>query len=159
MRPMRGDVPAVMDPECVFCGIVAGDVPADVVWFDENAVAFLDRSPAAEGHVLVVPRRHTRTLLDASPAEAAAVMAAASQVARLLSATLGPAGFTLFQANETAGWQDVFHLHVHVVPRWPDDALVRPWSAAPADPATLSAVADRIRAPLAAPEQPWKAED
>ncbi|MGH8890973.1 MAG: HIT family protein [Acidothermaceae bacterium] len=99
----------------------------------------------------------SRNLLDASPAEAAAVMSAAWQVARLLSETLGPAGFTLFQANETAGWQDVFHLHIHVVPRWSDDGLVRPWSASPADPAALSAVADRIRVPLAAPERPSNA--
>lgn len=70
MRPMKDDVSAAVDSGCVFCGIVAGVVPAHVVWANDSAIAFLDRAPATEGHVLVVPRRHARGLLDASPDQA-----------------------------------------------------------------------------------------
>jgi histidine triad (HIT) family protein len=139
---------------CIFCGIIAGTVPAHVVWADASVVAFLDRSPASPGHVLVVPRIHVRTLLDASPADAGAVMAAASEVARLLDKRLSPAGFTLFQANEAAGWQDVFHLHLHVVPRWSDDGLMRPWSATVANPLELAQMAEQIRFSAAPEEAP-----
>jgi histidine triad (HIT) family protein len=114
--------------DCVFCRIVAGTEPADVVYEDERVVAFMDVNPAAEGHVLVVPRAHARTILDIDDEDAAAVMRGAARVARAIKVALEPEGFTLFQANEPAGWQDVFHLHVHVVPRWSDDSLIEPWT-------------------------------
>lgn len=132
------------DHECVFCGIVAGEVPADMVYEDDRVVAFMDANPAADGHVLVVPRAHARNLLDISDEDAAAVGRATARVARAVHAALEPHGLTTFQANEPAGWQDVMHLHVHVVPRRHDDALVQPWTAAIAhgDRALLAA---RIR--------------
>ena len=133
-----------MVKDCVFCGIVAGTVPAHIIWSNEFTVAFLDQAPANDGHTLVVPRKHVRNLLDATPAEAGEVMAAAAEVTKLLNERFRPAGFTLFQANEKAGWQDAFHLHIHVVPRWPSDDLVLPWSTITAEPARLAKVADRI---------------
>ena len=119
-------MPAIRD-ECVFCQIVDGSAPAEIVYSDATVVAFLDIDPAAEGHTLVVPRNHARTLLDIDPGEAAAVMSAAVHVAGQLQESLKPDGFTLFQANEAAGWQEVFHFHLHVVPRWTGDRLRRPW--------------------------------
>jgi histidine triad (HIT) family protein len=96
---------------CVFCRIVAGVKPAHAIFANDDVVAFLDVSPAADGHSLVVPRVHCRNLLDAPPPVAAAVMAGAQDVARLLVSSLDAEGVTLFQANEPAGWHDVFHLH------------------------------------------------
>jgi histidine triad (HIT) family protein len=125
---------------CVFCEIVAGVCPARVVLRDEHAVAFLDRGPAARGHTLVVPRVHVRTLAEAPREVAGWVFAAASDVARLLTERLAPDGLTVVQSNEHAGWQDVFHLHVHVVPRWDGDSLIRPWSPVRADSHVLDAV-------------------
>lgn len=103
---------------CVFCGIVAGTEPAWLVWQDERHVAFLDRSPLDEGHVLVVPRRHAVTLLDLDPAEAAALGAASHQVAHLLHRRLQPHGIRVEQRNGRAAGQVVMHLHVHLIPRW-----------------------------------------
>ena len=124
---------------CVFCAIVEGRLPAHVVRSDERTFAFLDINPATSGHTLVVPRAHARTLLDLDPADASAMMAAAQSVALMLDRTLQPEGLTLFQANEPAGWQTVFHVHVQVLPRWSDDGLVPPWTPAPGDEAELAA--------------------
>ena len=129
---------------CEFCAIVEGRGPAHIVRSDERTIAFLDINPATRGHTLVVPRAHARTLLDLDPADATAMMAAAQAVAVQLQRTLQPEGFTLFQANEPAGWQTVFHVHLHVLPRWSDDGLVPPWTLTPGDPAELAAVADEI---------------
>ncbi len=129
---------------CVFCAIVDGRGPAHVVRSDERTIAFLDINPATSGHTLIVPRVHARTLLDLDPADAAAMMAAAQSVALMLDRTLEPEGLTLFQANEPAGWQTVFHVHLHVLPRWSDDGLVPPWTLTPGDPVELAAVAERI---------------
>ncbi len=109
-------------------------------------LAFLDIAPAAEGHALVVPKKHADDLLAASADDAIAVMRTAQIMARRLEETLHPDGMTLFQANRPAGWQDVFHLHLHVVPRWEDDQLVRPWSSGPQqDHDRLARVAERLR--------------
>ena len=134
------------DPEdCVFCAIVVGRAPAHVIHSDDRTVSFLDINPATSGHTLVVPRAHARTLLDLDRADALAMMAAGQSVARLLTRTLRPDGLTLFQANEPAGWQTVFHVHLHVLPRWSDDGLVPPWTVTPGDPVELAATAERIR--------------
>lgn len=125
---------------CVFCEIVAGDCPARVVFRDKHAVAFLDRSPAARGHTLVVPTAHVRNLAEAPREVAGWVFAAASDVARLLTERLTPDGLTVVQSNEHAGWQEVFHLHVHLVPRWEGDGLTRPWSPVRVDSRALDAV-------------------
>jgi histidine triad (HIT) family protein len=115
------------DAECVFCRIVEGTMPAEIVYEDADSIAFPPLVPAAEGHTLVVPRLHARTLLDIAPASAGALMIAATTVARMIDRELHPDGMTMFQTNETAGWQSVFHVHLHIVPRWEKDHLVKPW--------------------------------
>lgn len=140
-----GSVGSAEAVPCVFCQIVAGRGPAHVVREDPDTVAFLDIAPATDGHTLVVPREHATDLLSASPEQAGAVMRAAREVARTLVDRLGAPGITIFQANRSAGWQDVFHLHVHVVPRHPGDGLTRPWHPRRAGPAQLAAVAERLR--------------
>jgi histidine triad (HIT) family protein len=115
------------DSECVFCRIVDGSTPADIVYEDADSIAFPPREPAAAGHTLVVPRLHARTLLDIGPASAGALMIAATTVARMIDRELHPDGMTMFQTNETAGWQSVFHVHLHIVPRWENDHLIKPW--------------------------------
>jgi len=139
---------AVVNRSCVFCDIVAGTAPARVVHQDDRTVAFLDIGQAAPGHTLVVPRSHVRNLLDCPPDLACSVFAATREVARRLADRLHPDGITVFQANERAGWQDVFHLHVHVVPRWTEDALVPPWtSTGPTRDEVLDATLQKIIAP------------
>lgn len=130
---------------CVFCRIVSGEETAYVVAEDERTVAFLDRGQATAGHTLVVPRRHAVDIWDVPEADAAAVMVMAKRVARLLDERLHPEGLTLTQSNRPAGWQDVFHFHLHVIPRWSGDGLVPPWGPTRATDSELAATLARLR--------------
>jgi histidine triad (HIT) family protein len=103
------------------------------VYADEHAVAFLDRRPAARGHTLVIPRRHVENLWDASKDDAAAVGAAVHGVAALLRERLAPDGLTMRQNTGAASGQDVFHLHVHLVPRWHGDGHIGWPTPSPSD--------------------------
>ena len=106
--------------DCIFCRIVAGEIPARIVHSDEVAIAFLDMSPFKTGHTLVVPRAHVSDVL-AGPEVLAAIAPAIAQTGRLLMERLGASGLNLLSnVGEDAG-QSVFHLHVHLVPRYADD--------------------------------------
>jgi histidine triad (HIT) family protein len=112
---------AADDGECVFCSIVAGTVAAHVVWQDEHAVAFLDRSPLFRGHTLVVPRRHVVTLADLDPDEVGPFFRRVQLIAAAMPEALDVTG--TFVANNNVVSQSVAHLHVHVVPRRRGDGL------------------------------------
>jgi histidine triad (HIT) family protein len=131
--------------DCIFCQIVAGEAAAYVVAEDDHTVAFLDRGQATEGHTLVVPRTHAIDIWDIPEAEAAAVMVMAKRVAQLLDERLSPEGLNLAQSNRPAGWQEVFHFHLHVVPRWSGDGLVPPWRPIRPQDSQLAATLARLR--------------
>jgi histidine triad (HIT) family protein len=131
--------------DCIFCGIVAGEVPGEIVDSDEHTVAFLDINPATRGHALVVPRVHTADLMEISDEDLERTMVAARRLARRMDETLKPAGFNILNACRPAAWQTVFHYHLHVVPRYEDDPLKLPWIPRGADPAQIAAVAAEIR--------------
>ncbi|RAY10933.1 HIT family protein [Actinomadura craniellae] len=131
--------------DCVFCGIVAGSEPAEIVYSDDRAVAFLDTAQATRGHTLVVPRRHRSGLADIEAGEAAAVMAAVVRVSGLLTRGLGAAGINLWHATGETAWQRVFHFHVHVIPRYTVTDLSPPWVGVELPAASLRDLADRIR--------------
>ena len=103
--------------QCIFCRLVAGEIPSARVYEDALTLAFMDLGQVNPGHVLVATKRHAATLLDITPAEAAAVMQTAQRVASAVQATFDPPGITLLQANGREGDQTVFHFHMHVVPR------------------------------------------
>ena len=126
--------------ECIFCRIVSGQAEAWRVYEDDDCLAFLDAFPATRGHTLVVPKRHATDLLTVAEHEAEAVMRATWRVARLLDERLAPLGMNVLQANRAAAWQSVFHLHVHLVPRYPDDGLRHTWEAHPASADDLADV-------------------
>lgn len=130
--------------DCVFCRVVRGELPSTVVFEDEHTLAFLDIAPATDGHTLVVPKRHSRDLLSVGPEDLAALARTTQVVARLLDERLEPDGLSVFQSNRAAGWQDVFHLHVHVVPRWIGDSLRLPWRSEIATVQERSRVAGRL---------------
>jgi histidine triad (HIT) family protein len=113
------------DPTCLFCRIVAGEIPARQIYADESAVAFLDIGPWHRGHTLVVPRRHVPDLLTGAPA-LAEIAPALDTVSRLLVDRLGADGLNLLSSARAAAGQEVFHLHVHLVPRYADSAGLRP---------------------------------
>ncbi len=104
--------------DCLFCKIVAGEIPAHMVYEDERSLAFLDIRPASRGHTLVIPRQHAATIADISPESLAATMVSAQAVARVLRSKLKPDGMNVFQNNGTAAGQEIFHYHLHLVPRW-----------------------------------------
>jgi histidine triad (HIT) family protein len=109
--------------DCIFCDIVEGRAPADVVFEDGETLAFMDINPANPGHTLVIPRRHVRNVYELDEAAAAAIMKATVRVARAIKKALQPDGMNLVQSNERAGGQDVFHFHMHIIPRWYGDGL------------------------------------
>ena len=133
------------DPDCIFCKVIAGEIPGEIVDSDELTVTVMDINPATRGHVVVIPRNHSRDLLEASEEDLNATMAAARRVAARMQETLSPDGFNVLNNLGRAAWQSIFHFHVHVIPRYEDDPLQLPWLPEPADPAELAAVADDLR--------------
>jgi histidine triad (HIT) family protein len=130
---------------CVFCAIVGGTQPAAIVYEDASTLAFLDITAVTPGHTLVVPKQHAADLWDITPQEWAAVTRTVHRLAVRIGDVLRPDGMTVFQANRAAGWQDVFHLHVHLVPRTSGDHLCRPWTAAPVALSALKPMRARLR--------------
>ncbi|MFZ0087861.1 MAG: HIT domain-containing protein [Solirubrobacteraceae bacterium] len=133
------------DPDCLFCKIVAGEVPSQRVDEDERTVAFMDISPATRGHMLVIPRAHSANLLEVEAEDLAATVAAAQRLARAAVERLHPAGVNLINSCGAAAWQTVFHFHIHVIPRYDGDPLRLPWTPAPGDPDDIAAAADALR--------------
>jgi len=133
------------DPDCLFCKIVAGELPSQRVDSDERTVAFMDISPATRGHALVVPREHSTNLLEADPDDLAAVAIAAQRLAKRAVERLGADGVNLINSCGQAAWQTVFHLHMHVIPRYADDPLKLPWIPSPGDSDEIAATAELLR--------------
>jgi histidine triad (HIT) family protein len=135
----------VGDPDCIFCKIVTGELPAQIVEEDERTVAFMDISPATRGHLLVVPRSHSRNILEIERDDLDATMATVQRMARRVSDRLSPAGINILNSCGQAAWQTVFHFHVHLIPRYEGDPLRLPWIPAEGDPAEIEAVARELR--------------
>ena len=133
------------DPDCLFCKIIAGEIPSTTVAEDEHTVAFMDINPATRGHALVVPRRHSRDLTEVGPEDLAAVGTMAQRVATRALDVLEADGVNLLNCCGSAAWQTVFHFHVHVVPRYDDDPLQLPWIPAPGDGDEIAATGAALR--------------
>jgi histidine triad (HIT) family protein len=135
----------VTDPDCIFCKIIAGELPGQIVDQDERTVAFMDIHPATRGHLLVVPRRHARDLLEIDREDLQATVLAAQRLAHRVHDRLGADGVNLLNARGAAAWQTVFHFHMHVIPRYSGDPLRLPWDPTPGDREELAAVAEQLR--------------
>ncbi len=133
------------ETDCIFCWIVAGELPAEVVAEDERTIAFMDINPATRGHVLVIPRRHATDLEVVDPEDLQAVTLAAQSLAQRMLERLGADGVNLLNSCRAAAWQTVFHFHVHVIPRYADDPLRLPWVPGPGDGEEIAAAADALR--------------
>ncbi len=133
------------DPNCIFCKVIAGEIPSEVVDSDGRTVTVMDINPATRGHVVVIPREHAENLLVVSEEDLSATMAAVRRVVEGMQETLAPDGFNILNNMGRAAWQSIFHFHVHVIPRYADDPLQLPWVPEPADPGELAAVADELR--------------
>ena len=131
------------DPDCLFCKIIAGDIPATIIDQDDKTVAFMDIAPATRGHALVIPREHARDIRDIAPEDLADVHVAAQRIAKRQE-TLGAIGVNVLQSSGAAAWQTVFHFHVHVIPRYEGDPLKLPWEPHEGDPDEIAAAAELL---------------
>jgi histidine triad (HIT) family protein len=131
----------VAESDCIFCRIVAGELPATIVDEDERTVALMDINPATRGHALVIPRHHAQDLLSIDVADLQAVAVAAQRLAGRARESLGADGVNLINSCGAEAWQTVFHFHVHVIPRYAGDPLKLPWVPNPGDPAEIAAAA------------------
>lgn len=138
---------AVYDPNNVFAKILRGEMPCHKLYEDADTFAFMDIMPRGDGHCLVIPKKPSRNILDVEPDSLAAVSATTQKLSRAVVKAFSADGVTVQQFNEQAGGQVVFHLHVHVIPRFEGVAL-KPHTGQMEKPETLAANAARIRAAL-----------
>ncbi len=134
------------DPQCTFCKIVAGELPATIVAEDERTLSFMDISPATRGHALVIPRAHAQDLLSVDADDLQAVIVASARLAGRVRERLGADGVNLLNACGAAAWQTVFHFHMHVIPRYAGDPLRLPWTPSDGDQGQITAAAQELQA-------------
>ena len=131
----------------VFAKILRGEMPAEKLHEDENTLVIMDIMPRGDGHCLVIPKAPARNILDVETDSLSAVMATTRKMAHAVMEAFGADGVTIQQFNEPAGGQVVFHLHVHVIPRF-DGIAMKPHTGTMEDAGVLKANADKIRAAL-----------
>ena len=131
--------------DCIFCRIVAGELPSERIDEDKYTVSFMDINPWTRGHALVIPRNHSQDLLEVGDEDLHHTASTAKRLAARMKERLGADGVNLLNACGEAAWQSVFHFHIHVIPRWNDDPLQLPVRPHPADQDELAKVAAELR--------------
>jgi histidine triad (HIT) family protein len=134
--------------DCVFCRIVAGQIPSTKVFEDEHALAFMDLGHVNPGHVLVAVKQHAENLYALDDVQAAAVAKACARVSRAIREAFKPEGLSVYQANGKAAGQTVFHYHVHLLPRHAGDGMELIWPVKNPPREKLEEYAGKIRAAL-----------
>lgn len=134
----------VQDANCIFCKIVAGEIPSINVYENQHVLAFMDINPVSTGHVLVIPKGHWRDLFDMPDEQLGFVAAAVRKVAHSVRNALSPDGISIAQANGRGAAQSILHYHVHIVPRTMGDDLKINWELVPGDMEEITSVAERI---------------
>jgi histidine triad (HIT) family protein len=136
------------DPNCIFCKIVAGQIPCFKLYEDARVLSFMDINPFNDGHCLVATKAHAENLYAADPDDLAACIEAAQRVAKAVASVVTPDGLNLLQANGAGAGQSVFHFHIHVFPRKAGDKASFEWAYVKGDMAKIGQLAERIRAAL-----------
>ncbi|HEY0734941.1 MAG TPA: HIT family protein [Herpetosiphonaceae bacterium] len=131
--------------DCIFCRIIAGEIPSHKVYEDDATLAFLDINPASNGHVVVIPKEHAADLFSLSPDALSAAARTTQTVARLLQRGVRPEGVNILQNNGPVAGQSVFHYHVHVIPRWSGDRALGMWKPGATDHAAFATLAAQLR--------------
>ena len=132
-------------PDCIFCKIVAGEVPSFTLFEDDATFAFMDVNPASEGHALVVPKDHASNVYTVSDEAIARTAVTAKKVAGAVARVLEPDGLNLVQCNGPGAGQSVMHFHIHVLPRSRNDRLAMNWGLKLGDVKAIGRLAERIR--------------
>jgi histidine triad (HIT) family protein len=133
------------DPDCLFCKIVAGEIPSTIVAQDDRTISFMDINPGTRGHALVIPRNHAQDLLSIESEDLAACAHAAQLLAARAKETLRADGVNLVNSCGADAWQTIFHFHIHVIPRYKGDPLKLPWVPQPGDPDEIAAAAALLK--------------
>lgn len=107
--------------DCIFCKIISREIPAEIVFEDENSLAFLDIFPRAPGHTVVIPKEHCANIIESSSAQTSTLFLTVKRITGILQSTFSPDGFTIGINHGEAAGQTVPHLHVHVMPRFAGD--------------------------------------
>ena len=134
--------------DCVFCKIVAGQIPSTQVYEDEHTLAFMDIGQVNPGHVLVTVKKHAANLYELDEQQAAAIARACVKVSKAIQNAFKPEGLSVYQANGKAAGQTVFHYHVHLLPRHAGDGMELTWPVKNPPRETLEAYAQKVRAVL-----------
>ena len=135
--------------DCVFCKIVAGQIPSTRVHEDEHTLAFMDLGQVNPGHVLVAVRKHAANIFELDDIQAAAVARASTRVAKAIRDAFAPEGLSVYQANGKPAGQTVFHYHVHLLPRHAGDGMELTWPVKNPPREALAGYAERIKVALA----------
>jgi histidine triad (HIT) family protein len=138
---------AEYDSDNIFAKILRGEIPAHKVYEDDDTVAFMDVMPQGPGHTLVLPKATSRNLLDADPATLGKLMQTVQTIARAVKEAFAADGIMIVQYNEPASGQTVFHLHVHVIPRF-DGVPLKPHTGKMEDPQVIATNAEKLRRAL-----------
>jgi histidine triad (HIT) family protein len=131
--------------DCIFCKVVAGELPSETIDSDERTVSIMDINPATRGHALVVPRAHSENVYDIAAEDLTASILAAKRLAERMRETLDPGGINVLSSTGRPAWQSVFHFHIHVIPRYPGDPLELPWLPEAGDKDEIARVAAELR--------------
>lgn len=138
--------------DCIFCKIAAGEIPSKTLYEDESFRVILDISPASKGHAIILPKNHAANLYELSDEDASKIFVIAKKVATVMQDILHCDGLNVLQNNGEAAGQSVFHLHVHLIPRYKDDTVNIKWAPGTPDDAFLSEFANKVSTALGQPK-------
>jgi histidine triad (HIT) family protein len=138
----------VRDPKCVFCKIVAGELPCFKLYEDDTTLAFMDINPVNEGHCLAIAKEHVEMIYDAPAGLVGKTAETARKLARAVKAVFRPDGINLVQSNGPGAAQSVMHFHIHVLPRRLGDDLRINWPLKPGNKDAIGRLAEKIRAAM-----------
>lgn len=133
------------DDSCIFCKIANGEIPSATVFEDEDFRVILDLGPASKGHALILPKQHFKDLCEAEHSTVAKILPLAGRVGQAMKKELGASGFNVVQNNGTSAGQTVFHLHVHVIPRYDGGPVIVGWNPGEATAEELAETAEMIK--------------
>lgn len=133
------------EENCIFCKIANGDIPSATVYEDDEFRVILDLGPASKGHALILPKSHYRDICDVDEGIAAKLFPLAARIGEAMKQGLGASGFNVVQNNGTCAGQTVFHLHVHVIPRYENGPAMVTWEPGKSDAEELAEVAEILK--------------
>ncbi len=149
----------VSEEECLFCKIIRGEIPSKKVYEDNNTLAILDINPASEGHVLVMPKKHSETIFEANEEDLKATIATTKKVANKIKSELSPEGLNVIQNNGEVAGQVIAHIHFHVLPRYKDDKIMIGFPRNQTDETQLNDVLNKLKMETEEIEEPPEKEE